>query len=140
MKQILFNDHFQNFKIYGIQKAQLINADIPNNLGARRIIPIISKQAGTKHIIIAGLPTFFNSDTLSDNPALARIIINAILRNCADISRIDVSIKFSAYGPIIIPTANIPISDGNRSFLHIPPSNRPNNKMIAKLKNINIPP
>ncbi len=63
-----------------------------------------------------------------------------ILRNCADISRIDVSIKFSAYGPIIIPTANIPISDGNRSFLHIPPSNRPNNKMIAKLKNINIPP
>ena len=32
-KQILFNDHFQNFKIYNIHKAQLIIADIPYNLG-----------------------------------------------------------------------------------------------------------
>jgi len=30
---ILFNDHFQNFKTYNIQKAQLIIADIPYNLG-----------------------------------------------------------------------------------------------------------
>jgi site-specific DNA-methyltransferase (adenine-specific) len=30
---ILFNDHFQNFKSYNIQKAQLIIADIPYNLG-----------------------------------------------------------------------------------------------------------
>lgn len=30
----LFNDHFQNFKRYGIPKAQLIVADIPYNLGA----------------------------------------------------------------------------------------------------------
>lgn len=29
----LFNDHFQNYKSYGIQKAQLIIADIPYNLG-----------------------------------------------------------------------------------------------------------
>ena len=29
----LFNDHFQNFKTYNIQKAQLIIADIPYNLG-----------------------------------------------------------------------------------------------------------
>ena len=29
----LFNDHFQNFKRYGIPKAQLIIADIPYNLG-----------------------------------------------------------------------------------------------------------
>ena len=29
----LFNDHFQNFKVYGIQKAQLIIADPPYNLG-----------------------------------------------------------------------------------------------------------
>lgn len=29
----LFNDHFQNYKIYGIPKAQLIIADIPYNLG-----------------------------------------------------------------------------------------------------------
>lgn len=29
----LFNDHFQNYKTYGIPKAQLILADIPYNLG-----------------------------------------------------------------------------------------------------------
>jgi len=32
-KQILFNDHFQNFKTYNLHKAQLIIADIPYNLG-----------------------------------------------------------------------------------------------------------
>ena len=29
----LFNDHFQNYKVYGIQKAQLVIADIPYNIG-----------------------------------------------------------------------------------------------------------
>lgn len=29
----LYNDHFQNYKRYGIQKAQLVIADIPYNLG-----------------------------------------------------------------------------------------------------------
>jgi site-specific DNA-methyltransferase (adenine-specific) len=29
----LINDHFQNFKVYGIPKAQLIIADIPYNIG-----------------------------------------------------------------------------------------------------------
>lgn len=34
MKDIeLFNDHFQNFRTYGIPKAQLIIADIPYNIG-----------------------------------------------------------------------------------------------------------
>lgn len=33
MKEILFRDHFQNFKAYGIPKAQLIIADIPYNIG-----------------------------------------------------------------------------------------------------------
>jgi site-specific DNA-methyltransferase (adenine-specific) len=33
MKQILFNDHFQNYKVYAIPKAQLIIADIPYNIG-----------------------------------------------------------------------------------------------------------
>lgn len=34
MKNIeLFNDHFQNFKVYGLPKAQLIIADPPYNLG-----------------------------------------------------------------------------------------------------------
>ena len=30
----LFNDNFQNYKRYGIPKAQLVIADIPYNLGA----------------------------------------------------------------------------------------------------------
>jgi len=34
MKRIeLFNDHFQNYKVYGIPKAQLILTDIPYNVG-----------------------------------------------------------------------------------------------------------
>lgn len=34
MKRVeLYNDHFQNFKVYGIPKAQLIIADIPYNIG-----------------------------------------------------------------------------------------------------------
>lgn len=30
----LFNDNFQNYKKYGIPKAQLVIADIPYNIGA----------------------------------------------------------------------------------------------------------
>ena len=30
---MLINDHFQNYKSYGIQKAQLVIADIPYNIG-----------------------------------------------------------------------------------------------------------
>lgn len=30
----LYNDHFQNYKVYGIPKAQLVIADIPYNVGA----------------------------------------------------------------------------------------------------------
>lgn len=34
MKRVeLFNDHFQNYKVYGIPHAQLIIADIPYNIG-----------------------------------------------------------------------------------------------------------
>lgn len=34
MKDVeMFNDHFQNYKSYGIPKAQLIIADIPYNIG-----------------------------------------------------------------------------------------------------------
>ncbi|MGQ2227184.1 site-specific DNA-methyltransferase, partial [Fructobacillus fructosus] len=33
IKYDLFNDHFQNYKQYGIPKAQLVIADIPYNLG-----------------------------------------------------------------------------------------------------------
>lgn len=34
LKFELYNDHFQNYKVYGIPKAQLVIADIPYNLGA----------------------------------------------------------------------------------------------------------
>lgn len=33
MKTELYNDNFQNFKRYGIPKAQLVIADIPYNIG-----------------------------------------------------------------------------------------------------------
>ena len=33
IKTELYNDHFQNYKRYGIPKAQLVIADIPYNLG-----------------------------------------------------------------------------------------------------------
>ena len=33
MKTELYNDHFQNYKRYGIPKAQLVIADILYNLG-----------------------------------------------------------------------------------------------------------
>ena len=29
----LFNDHFQNYKVYNLHKAQLIIADVPYNVG-----------------------------------------------------------------------------------------------------------
>ena len=32
---MLINDHFQNYKVYGIPKAQLIIADIPYNLAEK---------------------------------------------------------------------------------------------------------
>ena len=31
----LYNDHFQNYKRYGIPRAQLVIADIPYNLGVK---------------------------------------------------------------------------------------------------------
>ena len=34
LKCELFNDNFQNYKRYGIPKAQLVIADIPYNIGA----------------------------------------------------------------------------------------------------------
>ena len=33
MKTELYNDNFQNYKKYGIPKAQLVIADIPYNIG-----------------------------------------------------------------------------------------------------------
>ena len=42
MKTIeLFNDHFQNYKVYGIPKAQLIIADVPTILETTLTPPIL---------------------------------------------------------------------------------------------------
>ena len=44
----LFNDHFQNYKTYGIPKAQLIIADIPYNIGK---MPTGLIRLGTSEVI-----------------------------------------------------------------------------------------
>nr|DAG85956.1 MAG TPA: METTL3/METTL14, RNA BINDING PROTEIN [Caudoviricetes sp.] len=41
MKVELFNDNFQNYKRYGISKAQLVIADIPYNLGGQHMQVIL---------------------------------------------------------------------------------------------------
>lgn len=65
IKQILFNDHFQNFKRYNLHKAQLIIADIPYNLGnnAYASNPAWYKDGDNKHgeSELAG-KTFFKTD------------------------------------------------------------------------------
>ena len=69
------------------------NTDIPKSFGANKIIPTISKHAGTKHINMAGLPTFFKSLKSRFNPARIKIIINAIFLNSLDIFNNEESIK-----------------------------------------------
>ena len=69
---------------------------IPNNKGAKMIVPAISTHAGTKHISTAGLPTFFKSDTSKERPALVRIMTNAICLISDEIFKMESSIRFSA--------------------------------------------
>ena len=61
----LFNDHFQNFKVYGIPKAQLIIADPPYNLGKNAYAsnPAWYKDGDNKNgeSELAG-KTFFDTD------------------------------------------------------------------------------
>ena len=45
--------------------------DTPNNNGAKIIVPIISIHAGTKHIRIAGRPTFSNQKNLKTSQLLS---------------------------------------------------------------------
>ena len=61
----------------------------PRIIGANRIYPQISNDAGTNDIRIAGRPTFFKSERFNDNPALSRIMISANFRRSAEIPRID---------------------------------------------------
>jgi len=64
-KQILFNDHFQNYKSYGIPKCQLLIADIPYNLGnnAYASNPVWYKDGDNKNgeSELAG-KSFFDTD------------------------------------------------------------------------------
>ena len=110
--------------------------DTPRKIGARIIIPVTSKQAGTKHIRIAGRPAFFKSSRFKDNPALSKMMINAIRRSCDEISRMDESSQPSPYGPRIIPVAIIPTSPGSLTFLHSHPSAIPSSSINAILCNI----
>ena len=61
----LFNDHFQNYKVYGIPKAQLVIADIPYNLGKNAYAsnPAWYKDGDNKNgeSELAG-KTFFDTD------------------------------------------------------------------------------
>ena len=60
MKRIeLYNDHFQNYKVYGIPKAQLVIADIPFNVGKNAYAsnPMWYKGGDLKRIN-ANLPIF----------------------------------------------------------------------------------
>ena len=82
--------------------------EIPSSLGANKIIPPISKHAGTKHIKTAGRPTFFRSLRSNDNPALIKIIIRAILLRSDEIFKIEASITSNTYGPSTIPVTIIP--------------------------------
>lgn len=61
----LFHDHFQNYKVYGIPKAQLVIADIPYNIGinAYGSNPMWYKEGDNKNgeSELAG-KTFFDTD------------------------------------------------------------------------------
>ena len=106
------------------------------NIGANIKTPIISKQAGIKHINIAGLPIFFKLLILNDNPDLVSINIKAI---CLKYDEIVISVSstiFKTEGPIRIPNKIYHINLGNLIFSNIKPPNIPSVKIINKLKNI----
>ena len=68
------------------------NSVTPSRTGASRTVPASSMHAGTKHIKIAGLPTFLRSSRFRDKPALVRIMTSAICRKSDEISKIEASI------------------------------------------------
>ena len=55
------------------------------------MVVIISKQAGRKHIKMAGLPTFFRSDKSKESPARVSMIIKAICLRSLEMANIFVS-------------------------------------------------
>ena len=101
-----------------------------------KTIPRISKVAGTKHINIAGLPTFLNSFISKANPALIKIIIRDIFLRSAEIPSIVPSKTLNTCGPSNIPVAIIPNNLGSLSLLNISAKISPNKNISAKLVSI----
>lgn len=80
----LFNDHFQNYKVYGIPKAQLIIADPPYNLGKNAYAsnPAWYKDGDNKNgeSELAG-KEFFDTDKIFDRQNLCTSVRKCLLRS-----------------------------------------------------------
>ena len=70
--------------------------EIPNSFGAISTIATISKQAGTKHIKMAGRPTFSKSFISKARPARVKIIIKATCLRYGDMDNIEPSSQLRA--------------------------------------------
>ena len=110
--------------------------DTPIIFGASKIIPSISKEAGTKHIKTAGLPIFLSPVRSSPSPARVRMMISAIFLSSEEMERILSSKRFSTYGPNTIPVSSIPKRLGSFTFRHIHPIAIPTTRINAMLNNI----
>jgi hypothetical protein len=110
----------------------------PNRIGANNNMPTISRVAGTKHIRIAGRPTFLKSSSLRLSPALSSMMINAILRSWGEILSSELSSRFIHDGPMTIPTINIPKRGGSLAFEQSHPANIPKIRTRDKLSNIGV--
>ncbi len=67
---------------------------MPKRGGANTITHVISKQAGRKHIKIAGRPTLLSCWRSKFSPALVKMMIKAIWRSSVEIFKIDWSKRF----------------------------------------------
>ena len=112
----------------------------PISFGAKISMPMISKDAGTKHIRTAGLPIFFKPDKSRLSPALVKIIIRAIFLSSAEMPSILASIRFRTYGPSSMPVISMPSRLGSLIFRHSQPRDIPTIKISATLNNIQFPP
>ena len=99
-------------------------------------MPIISKQAGTKHNKIAGLPIFLRLLISKDKPDLVRIITKAICLKYEEIDNNVSSTMFNSDGPINIPSMIYQTSFGSLIFSKIKPPSMPPPKIINKDRNI----
>ena len=100
------------------------------------VMPAISKQAGKKHINIAGLPIFFRLLISKDKPDLVKIMTKAICLRCDEIDRNVSSTMLSTDGPIRTPRMIYHTNFGSLIFSKKKPPRIPPPKMINKDKNI----